>query len=278
MNSKLTFLFLIFVQIGFSQQYDSVVIEEDSIDLNNKIYKPGSVFVYDYEIIINDKKYKLKKNRSRHNQETKKREIDFDLVPIASDSIGVDKIHLIVKPVEDTDRTNENQTQISYIEEPIFASFSSTGAVENNSNVWIHPIREGFFNSLETAPFPFIKSPFKIGTEWTDQMLIGEGWGNEMWGKWQGELLLTYTYKITDRKTIKTKVGEIDCFIIESKATSDIGASKLTSYFSEKYGFVRLEYQLLKKLKVNMWLVNFKTDVVFNDTRTFFMTKQYIKQ
>ncbi|WP_066220018.1 hypothetical protein [Formosa haliotis] len=278
MNSKLTFIFLILVQIGYSQQYDSVIIEEDSIDLNNKIYKPGSVFVYDYEIIIKDKKYKLKKNRSRHNQEKKKREVDFELVQTKSDSIGTDKIHLLVKPVEDTNRTNENQTQISYLEEPMYASLSSTGAVENSNNVWIHPIREGFFNSLETAPFPFIKSPLEIGTEWTDQMLIGEGWGNEMWGKWEGELLLTYNYKITDKKTVNTEIGNINCYIIESTAKSNIGITKLTSYFSEKYGFVRLEYELLNELKVNMWLIDYKTDKVFNDTRTFFKTKEYIKQ
>lgn len=278
MKLYLSIFCLILFQLGFSQQYDSIAIEEDSIDSNNKIYKPGTVFIYDYEIIENDKKYKLKKNKSKYNQEKKKREVDFELVQTKSDSIGTDKIHLLVKPVEDTDRTNENQTEISYLEEPMYASLSSTGVVENSNNVWIHPIREGFFNSLETAPFPFIKSPLEIGTEWTDQMLIGEGWGNEMWGKWEGELLLTYNYKITDKKTVNTEIGNIDCYIIESTAKSNIGVTKLTSYFSEKYGFVRLEYELLNELKVNMWLIDYKTDIVFNDTRTFFKTKEYIKQ
>lgn len=278
MKLYLTIFYLILFQLGFSQQYDSVVIEEDSIDSNNKIYKPGTVFIYDYEIIENDKKYKLKKNKNRYNQEKKKREVYFELIQTESDSIGTDKIHLLVKPIEDTDRTNENQTQISYLEEPMYASLSSTGAVENSNNVWIHPIREGFFNSLETAPFPFIKSPLEIGTKWSDQMLIGEGWGNEMWGKWKGQLLLTYNYKISEKKTIKTGIGEIDCFVIESTAESDIGTTKLTSYFSEKYGFARLEYELLNELKVNMWLIDFKTNKEFNDTMTFFKTKEYIKQ
>ncbi|RIV45010.1 hypothetical protein D2V05_07965 [Flagellimonas pelagia] len=272
MNLKLTIFFLILAQIGFSQQYNSVIIESENIDSNNEIYKIGSVFVYDYEIIKDGQKCKLKTNNGMFARS------EFELVPTESDSIGVQKIHLIVQPVSDSDRTNENQTQISYLQEPIFASLSSTGAVENDKNVWIHPIRKGFFNSLETAPFPFIKKPLKIGSEWTDQMQIGQGWGNELWGKWEGQLLLAYNYKITEKKTIKTEIGEIDCFVIESSAKSEIGTTKLTSYFSEKYGFVRLEYELLNELKVNMWLTDFKTDKEFNDTRTFFKTKEYIKQ
>ncbi|OZV66251.1 hypothetical protein [Winogradskyella aurantia] len=272
MNLKLTSLFLILFQIGFSQQYDSVVIENENIDSNNEIYKTGNVFVYDYEIIQDVQKCKLKTNTGMFASS------EFELVPTKSDSIGVDKIHLIVQPVSDSERTNGNQTQISYLQEPIYASLSSTGAVENENNVWIHPIRKGFFNSLETAPFPFIKKPIKIGSEWTDQMKIGQGWGNEMWGKWEGQLLLTYNYKITEKKTIKTEIGEIDCFVIESSAKSEIGTTKLISYFSEKYGFVKLEYELLNELKVNMWLIDFQTEKAFNDTMTFFKTKQYIKQ
>ena len=278
MKLKLTFFCLILFQIGLSQQYDSVIIEDENIDSNNEIYKPGSVFIYDYEIIKNGKKHKLKENGSKFNREKKIREITFEIVPIESDSIGVDKIHLIIKPVSDSERTNENQTQISYLQGPIFASLSSTGAVENDENVWIHPIRKGFFNSLETAPFPFIKKPLEIDAKWTDQMLIGQAWGNEMWGKWEGELILTYNYKITDKKTVKTEIGEIECYIIESTAKSNIGTTKLTSYFSKKYGFIKLDYELLNDLKVNMWLIDFKIGKEFNDTMTFFKTKEYIKQ
>src|SRR5690606_13082939 len=174
MSIKLTIFWLILFQAGFSQQYDSVISEEENIDSDNLIYKIGNVFVYDYEIILNGQKYKLKKNHGMFARS------DFEIVPIESDSIGVEKIHLIVQSASDLDKTNENQTQISYLQDPVFDSFSSTGAVENDKNVWIHPIRNGFFNSLETAPFPFVKKPLEIGLEWTDQMEIGEGWGNEI--------------------------------------------------------------------------------------------------
>ena len=48
-------------QVLFSQQYDTVVIEEEDVDVNNEIYKIGNVFVYDYEIIKEGITKKLKK-------------------------------------------------------------------------------------------------------------------------------------------------------------------------------------------------------------------------
>ncbi|MFP2995108.1 hypothetical protein ABN763_04325 [Spongiivirga sp. MCCC 1A20706] len=271
---KLAFILfcLAFTLVGFSQQYDSVITEEEHIDANNAIYKTGNVFVYDYEIILKGKKYKLKTNNGMFAS------TDFELTAKESDSIAVNRIHLIVTPVADNERSNENQTQISYLQEPVYASLSSTGAVENDKNVWIHPIRKGFFNALETAPFPFVKKPLMIGSKWTDQMKIGQGWANDMWGTWEGQLLLDYTYEIVDKKKMKTAIGAIDCYVVESTATSNIGTTKLTSYFSKQYGFVRLEYELLNDLTINMWLIDFQTEKQFNDPLTFFKTKKYIKQ
>lgn len=268
MKYNLTLLLLFILQIGFSQQYDSVIIEQDSIDLNNQVYKIGNVYVFDYEIIENGVEKKLKSNSRK----------GFELLPLNSDSIGVHKIHLLIKPSEDSERTNENQTQISYLEGPEFASYSSTGAVDNSKNVWIHPIRNGFFSSLETCPFPFVKKPLQIGLEWKDAMLIGEGWGNKLWGEWSGELLLEYSYKIIRKEIINTELGEIECFVVESKADSKLGSTKLTSYYSEHYGFIRLEYVLLSGIEINMWVTDFMKDKKFNDTKTFFKTKEYIKQ
>jgi hypothetical protein len=272
MKIKLTFLLLIIFQVGFSQQYDSVVIEEENVDENNEIYKTGNVFIYDYEILQHDVSYKLKINSGSLGRRK------YELVPIGTDSIGVEKIHLIVLPVKDEARTNENQTQIAYLQEPVYDSYSSTGIVENDKNVWMHPIRIGFFNSLQTAPFPFVKKPLEIGFQWTDQMIIGQAWGNGAWGEWEESLLLTYDYSIVRKEILETKIGQIQCYVIDGIAKSNIGNTKLRSYFSEEYGFVRLEYELLNDLKINMWLIETKTGIEFNDMMTFLRTKKYIKQ
>lgn len=205
---KIAFLFLMLLYFlpGFTQQYDSVILEEDQIDENNEIYKTGSVFIYDYEIVILGTKNKLKYNREFGKN------AEFQFVSGDSVAVDVEKIHLIVQPVEDEERSNENQTQISYLQGPKFDAFASTGAVENGSNVWIHPIREGFFSCLETAPFPFVKKPLIVGAEWTDQMAIGAAWGNELWGQWTGSLLLTYHYKVAEKKDHHHQVGNDGSF------------------------------------------------------------------
>jgi len=272
MKLTLTTLILFIFHFGFSQQYDTVFIEEIDIDENNTIYKPGNVFIYDYEIIIDNVAYKLNTNKGMAARR------EFELVAIDADSIGVDKIHLIVRPVEEGERTNKNQTQISFLQEPIFDSMSSTGVVENEVNVWIHPIRTGFFNALQTGPFPFVKYPLTIGSIWTDEMMIGQAWGSELWGEWEGQLLQSYTYILTAKETLQTPIGEVECYVIESTATSRLGTTVLKSYFSETYGFVRMEYQLFNNLKVNKWLIDTKTGKEFNDMHTLFQTKQYIKQ
>lgn len=267
-----TTLAVLLCQILLAQQYDTVFIEKENIDADNEIYKPGNVFVYDYEIIVDGVRCKLKKNEGMMARR------DFELVPEGVENIAVEKIHMIIQAVPDGQRTNGNQTQMSYLQEPIFDSMNSSGVVENDKNVWIHPVRNGFFNALETAPFPFIKKPLNVGAEWTDRMLIGQPWSDPLWGTWEGKLLLSYHYKITGKKTLKTKLGAVSCYVIESTAQSTMGETKLKSYYSEKYGFVRLEYELMNDLKVHLWLVKAETGKEFNDNRTFFMTKEYIKQ
>ncbi|MBZ0327194.1 MAG: hypothetical protein K8F54_06275 [Altibacter sp.] len=272
MKYTLSLLFLFSIQIGFSQEYDTVFIEKENIDSNNETYKIGNVYLFNYEIIERGQKFKLLNNKGIGINRV------FELVPYMADTVKIDQIHLIVSPVEAADRTNENQTQISYFEAPFFNSFSSTGVVDNDQNVWIHPIRNGFFNALETCPFPFVKLPLKVGATWNDAMIIGEGWGDEKWGTWEGKLLLNYDYTITEKVTLETDIGPVVCYVVESTAESTIGLTKLKSYFSKEYGFVRLEYDLINDLKVNLWIVDFKTGMEFNDTRTFFRTKEYIKQ
>lgn len=272
MRNYFFLMFLVLNLFGFSQQYDSVVFETVNVDENNEIYKIGNLFIYDYEIIQNGTKYKLKKNSDDGLQK------DFQLAPIDSDSIGVDKIHMIIPSLPDSEKMDPSQTMIIYIQIPIVESISSTNVAENEHNVWIHPIRSAFFNSLETAPFPYIKKPYIIGLEWSDQMVIGRNWGNELWGKWEGDLLLTYHYKLIDKTILKTEMGDLDCYKIESIATSRIGNTKLTFYFSEKYGFIRYEYELMKNLKINMWLIDFQTGKEFNHNFTILQTKEYLKK
>lgn len=272
MRIELIAISLTVLVFGCSKQFTTLAIEEENVDSNNKIYKPGSVFIYDYEIVKAGKRLKLQKNKGVMAN------AEFELVPIASEEVGVDKIHLIVKSVSDKERVNENQTQVYYLQEPVYSSMSATGIVENDKNVWMHPIREGFFAALETAPFPYVKFPLQTGVQWSDEMKISENWSNEMWGSWDGNLALSYSYEITDTETLKTDLGDIECYKINSVADSDLGQTSLVSYFSPEHGFVRMEYELMNDLKVKMWLVDTMSGRQFNDVGTFFRTKKYLKE
>lgn len=44
-------------------------------------------------------------------------------------------------------------------------------------------------------------------------------------------------------QNITTPLGNLECYIIAAKAKSRIGKTELLSYFSPKFGFVRLEYK-----------------------------------
>ncbi|MDR1973257.1 MAG: hypothetical protein LBQ31_01130 [Bacteroidales bacterium] len=256
---------------SYSQpQYESVFTENDSIDENNVIYKLNTVFIYDYEIIKNGERLKLKTNSIRlldtssfmgFSDSSFMRSLDassfglfFEYVNADSGSIGVDKILLLVKAPSFYDgRTHGNQTQISFLQIPELSGTSLTGAVENSENVWLHPIRDGYFSALQSCPFPYIKQPYIVGSIWADSMLIGYG-SSPHTGEWEGQALLNYLYKIIDKKNVETKLGDLSCFIVESKAKSNSFETQLISYFSDKYGFVRLEYTLINGIKINFWI------------------------
>ncbi|MDR2557157.1 MAG: hypothetical protein LBC49_05550 [Bacteroidales bacterium] len=258
--------FIFISSLIYSQQYNSVFIERDSIDINNHIYKTGTAFVFDYEIIRGNDTLKLKYNNSNRSA-GKPFDYSFEYANINDSNIGIDKIVLLVKEIKK--RTNENQTQIFYLQRPDYPGCSGTGVVENSVNVWLHPIRDKYFSALQACPFPYIKRKVKIGGTWKDAMLIGYG-SSENTGEWKGRVVLHYTYKIVGKKTISTKLGDIETSVIESKAKSKYFTTYLTSYFSEIYGFVRLEYTLVNGIKINFWIDSIEKEAELHPRCDFF--------
>ena len=102
-----------------------------------------------------------------------------------------------------------------------------------------------------------MKLPLEEGKEWQDKMKISNHWSHEKWGVWDKKLLLHYNYKIARNTMLETALGDEECYVVESTAKSEIGESKLLSYYSENYGFVRLEYTMATGLQVNLWLCDY---------------------
>ncbi|PXY02162.1 hypothetical protein DF185_05825 [Marinifilum breve] len=258
MKLKILMLSLLVCNIAYSQQFKTLVIEKQQVDENNQIFKTGNAFVYDYEIIDNGEKYKLSVNKGMHAGS------GFELIKEGLDTTNL-KIQLLVPKVNAKTRTNKNQTEIYYIFEPNYNSFNRTGIVENSNNTWIHPPREGFFRALETCPFPFVKLPLQIGKKWSDKMKISNSWSHEKWGVWNGKLMLNYDYEIAKKLKLKTAMGDLECFVINASANSDIGKSYLKMYYSEMYGFIRLEYTMATGLQVNLNMEKCSSGNDFND-------------
>ncbi len=146
-----------------------------------------------------------------------------------------------------------NQTTLFYKLEDS-NEFEMSGAIENEGNIWIHPPREKYFRILELNPFPYIKAPYEIGTKWTWNLRIGDQWADERWKIWEGYIENKYQYEITDKRTIKTNLGNLECYIIESNAKSRIGETELIAYFNPKFGFVKLNYTNIDRSKTNLEL------------------------
>ena len=241
--NKLIITALLISSLCMAQQYDGLKIEKSKVDKNNVIYQIGKTFRYSYSIQKNENKYFLVNNT------------EDSLTTNELDKNKIDGIKMSVIKPKMFQRTNKNQTEIRYNFEPNPRSRSSTGVVENKENVWIHPPRMGFLNALETCPFPYIKLNKPVGYIWTDKMNIGDHRSNKQWGEWKGRLLLDYTYKIVGKEAIKTSLGSLDCYKIESTAKSNIGESKLVSFYNDKYGFVKLEYTLMTGSQIEINLV-----------------------
>lgn len=262
MKNRILIVLLLVSNISFGQQYDGLHIEKRNVDKNNQIYTLGKQFLFSISITEKDSTWFLKEN------DVENFELHSNI-----DSLKISEIHLTVIKPRVFQRTNTKQTEVFYSYEPNPQIVSSTGIVENEENIWIHPPRNGFFKSLETCPFPYLKLNKPIGYVWTDSMRIGDHWSNEKWGKWNDRLLLNYHYEITGKETLVSKLGAVDCLVINATATSDIGKSELKAYYSDDYGFMKLEYTLFTGIKVDLNLEEIVDGAVFRDAIDLFESR-----
>jgi hypothetical protein len=132
-----------------------------------------------------------------------------------------------------------------------------TGLIENKKNIWFHPPREYLFKILQLNPYPYITYPIEIGHSWNWKLQIGGSWGDKRWNQWDGGVVFSYKYSIVGKKTIKTNFGNLDCFVIDSEGVSELGTTKLTSFFNTRYGFVKLDYTNIDNSKLEIVLKSF---------------------
>lgn len=256
---------IIFNSCCFAQtNLDKYVIDEDGIiaerpdttkqydeiyNSDNVIYSIGKKFIFSY-YYQNTKGDKFLIKRGNPILQPEGYSIyDWDFVKLENkDNETVSQI--ILKPNSGNpfgmDFPDYNQTAINY--EYLMINGEShtketTGVIENEKNLWMHPPRSIFFEILELNPFPYIKAPYKIGVNWNWKLKIGDHWSDKRWLEWKGGIENNYEYEIIKKKKILTKLGKLECYIVLAKAKSRIGETELISYFNPKFGFVKLEYK-----------------------------------
>ena len=211
--------------------------------LKPEIYQIGSEWIYEYEYIPHNKKDL--ENIQLMIEETKK----IDKVVMEIVEFDVKKFNV---GLEKTEVVQDRLQQYSY---PPELMKGSAAIIENNEKVWIHPPRTYFFKILELNPFPDILKPYTIGREWDWSLEIGDYWGNVKWKEWEGVIINKQYYKITGDTVLNTKTGNLHCYIVDSYAVSELGKTYLTSYFNDKYGFIKLDYTNIDGSKIVLNLI-----------------------
>jgi hypothetical protein len=242
------------------EKFDSTNTDQNRYTENNLTFKSGNSFTYDYEhISATNEKMFFEWDESKEGYRNK---WNF----VSEDSINDDTILKIVISVQKglepmiSNIPDYNQTVIKFeykLADRNAPFSSSSGVIENEANIWMHPPRDQYFSILELNPFPFIKAPYEIGNEWNWSLTIGDGWSDKRWKEWDGRIENKYTYKITGRKTLETELGEIDCWVVEGNAVSRIGETKLKAFFNSKYGFVKLNYTNIDGSSTNLVLSDY---------------------
>jgi len=241
------------------EKFNSSDTDKNRYNRDNQIYTVGRRFVFEY--FCQDSsgtKYHMTRGAKRADHA-----YDWYFEPIEKrhpNSVG--KVTMSVRngltPFLET-IPDYNQTVIQYdydTNNDTFWTNEVTGAIENQENIWLHPPRSEFFQILELNPFPYIKKPYQVGTTWTWKLAFGSMWSDKRWLVWEGTRENIITYTITEKTTMKTKLGNLECLVISATAKSDIGNTSLRSYFNSTYGFVKLDYTNINGSKTVLELVS----------------------
>ena len=127
------------------------------------------------------------------------------------------------------------------------------GIIENEEEIWIHPMRQNQYKFTEVAPFPTIKFTLNIGKSWESTVNIFEGYG-----EWDNKSVVS-NYEITGQVEFKYKNKLFNCWIIYAEAIFEDGNSSLELLFNENLGIVKMKYQNYESEELVIELIDNKS-------------------
>jgi hypothetical protein len=124
----------------------------------------------------------------------------------------------------------------------------TTGIIDNNKRLWIHPPRHNQYSLTEIAPFPDFRKELHVGDKYTAILLMGNGFG--VWAN--KKIKSTYTLVSVKKKKKDT------IWTIAANSGFDEKNSHSEFIFSEQEGFVSITYYFYNGDKMIMKLIKGK--------------------
>jgi hypothetical protein len=110
----------------------------------------------------------------------------------------------------------------------------TTGIIEMDSFVWMHPFRQNQYFFTQVAGFPEIYLPIKAGKSWTSKINIHVGWGD-----WENSTVLT-TYQILNLETVDVPFKKLDAWHVSATTVAEYGTTQNDFWYSEEFGFIKM--------------------------------------
>lgn len=119
---------------------------------------------------------------------------------------------------------------------------STTGIVQNENRIWLHPPRIGPLEMLEAFPFPEVRFPLEVGRTWESSINVVSGF-KELNGK-----KVSSVYKVI-RDSVSVSNGETEIWEIHASAQveDDPRLFKVKYHFSSDTGFNFFNYTIDEK-------------------------------
>lgn len=113
----------------------------------------------------------------------------------------------------------------------------STGLIETDSLIWIHPFRMYQYQVTEVAPFPEIRiNKLKVGSTWSENLAI------LFWGRFSGKMKNKYEVIETVPYQFMNQQLE-ECWHIKSIGIHNrLGESTLNYIYQKRFGFLSMNY------------------------------------
>lgn len=243
------------------------------LNKDNVIFKPKKIFRYNYTY-LDKQKNKLKSVILFKDECLTDSTIQcFDWANIQLDNkikesiYPIDYIDLYVYQTNGNNSLSEEQTIIKYSYHNKFKgkilTSEQTGVVEDSSTIFLHPPRAYSFVITEFNPFPRVVFPLQIGKEWEGQITIPSTFLKKV--KMEHLIKDEYIsfdsfYKVVDTININVPYSEekVFCYRISCKNKGNLGKTSLIFDFSEKYGFVKFDYQNIDSTRLILELNEIK--------------------